>query len=362
MAQVLFNHYVNVSERWRIYYMRNLLPRGTPPGALAADDQRGLRCGDTASHRGVRRIGPENPAPCIGGLKMASNRSHLIERAAEELLRAGAAPQLARQDSAPNESTPDALPPARHPPPRLRGHPTLPLSALAKAGLVEAGAGRQKVAEEFRLVQAQLVRAAFPPEGGDPGFSNLLMVTSARPGEGKTFTALNLASGLARQGDRAVLLLDADGKRGSLTDMLGLAERPGLLDLALTPAEDPTTLIHPTDLAMMSFLPIGGQRSERTDILASEQMARSLRAIGRRFPDRLIVIDLSPCLSASDPAALAPYVGQILFVVEAERTQREEVEASLDLIQTCPSITLLLNKIRMSTPRSFATYAYAYTS
>jgi protein-tyrosine kinase len=293
---------------------------------------------------------------------MALNKSHLIERIAEELLRAGAAPHLASQVLEPNETISNGAAPTPNNPARLAGHPALPLSVLVKAGLVEAGAGRQKASEEFRLVQAQLVRAAFPPEGSDPGFTNLLMVTSARPGEGKTFTAMNLASGLARQGDRAVLLLDADGKRGSLTDMLGLAERPGLLDFAVTPSEDPATLIHPTDLANLSFLPVGGQPSERTDILASEQMARSLRAIGHRFPDRLIVIDLSPCLSASDPAALAPYVGQILFVIEAERTQREEVEASLDLIQACPSITLLLNKVRMSTPRSFANYAYAYTS
>ncbi|MBV8456673.1 MAG: hypothetical protein JO122_08665, partial [Acetobacteraceae bacterium] len=245
------------------------------------------------------------------------NKSHLIERIADELLRAGAAPHLASQVSEQNETTSNGAAPTPNHSARLAGHPTLPLSILVKAGLVEAGAGRQKASEEFRLVQAQLVRAAFPPEGSDPGFTNLLMVTSARPGEGKTFTALNVASGLARQGDRAVLLIDSDGKRGSLTDMLGLAERPGLLDFAVTPSEDPAILIHPTDLAMLSFLPIGGQRMERTDILASEQMARSLRAIGRRFPDRLIVIDLSPCLSASDPTALAPYVGQILFVIEA---------------------------------------------
>jgi protein-tyrosine kinase len=293
---------------------------------------------------------------------MATNKSHLIERIAEELLRAGAAPRLTTQAPAPNEATSAGAAPTPNHPARLAGRPALPLGILVKAGLVEAGAGRQKVSEEFRLVQAQLVRAAFPSEASDPGFSNLLMVTSARPGEGKTFTALNLASGLARQGDRAVLLLDADGKRGSLTDVLGLADRPGLLDLALTPPEDPATLIHPTDLANLSFIPVGGQLSGRTDILASEPMARSLRAIGRRFSDRLIVIDLSPCLCTSDPAALAPYVGQILFVIEAERTQREEVEASLDLIQACPSITLLLNKVRMSTPRSFASYAYAYTS
>ncbi len=89
---------------------------------------------------------------------------------------------------------------------------------------------------------------------------------------------------------------------------------------------------------------------------------RTLQSLGRRFPERLIVTDVSPCLSTSDPSALAPYVGQTVFVVEAESTQREEVEAALDLIQSCASVTLLLNKVRMSTPRSFGAYSYAYTS
>ncbi|MGH7154459.1 MAG: hypothetical protein ACREF3_11085, partial [Acetobacteraceae bacterium] len=66
--------------------------------------------------------------------------------------------------------------------------------------------------------------------------------------------------------------------------------------------------------------------------------------------------------STSDAATLSPAIGQVVFVVEAERTQREAVEASLDLIQTCPTITLLLNKVQMSTPRSFAAYSYAYSS
>ena len=292
------------------------------------------------------------------------NKLHLVERAAERLLRSGSVPDLTG-GAPPNGA--DGLPP-----PSASslvggasgsvGHPLIAASALVQTGLIEGKTARNRVSEEFRLVQSQVLRAAFAQPGGEAGFTNLLMVTSARPKEGKTFTALNLAASIARQGDRQVLLVDADAKRGSLCDSLGLGQAPGLLDLALAPLLDPLPFLRPTEISMLSFLPVGQQRGERPELFASDQMVRAMQALGRRFADRLVILDVSPCLSTSDPAAFAPVVGQILFVIEAERTQRDEVEASLDLIQTCPTITLLLNKVKMSTPRSFGVYSYSYTS
>jgi receptor protein-tyrosine kinase len=290
---------------------------------------------------------------------------HLVERAAERLRRAGAAPDLASTSPPPGAALPppDDLPtsPGSE---NLPAPPNPPLSlrTLAKTGLIAGKTARNRVSEEFRLVQSQVLRAAFAQPGGEAGFSNLLMVTSARPKEGKTFTAINLAASIARQGDRPVLLVDADAKTGSLGDSLGLTQSAGLLDLALAPHSDPLALLHPTEINTLSVLPVGQQRGERPELFASDQMVRAMQNLGRRFSDRLIILDVSPCLSTSDPATLAPVVGQILFVIEAERTQRDEVEASLDLIQTCPTITLLLNKVQMSTPRSFGVYSYAYTS
>lgn len=291
------------------------------------------------------------------------NKLHLVERAAERLLRSGSAPDLT--GGAPPAGT-EPVPPAASSlvgeAPTSPGHALIAASALVQTGLIEGKTARNRVSEEFRLVQSQVLRAAFAQPGGEAGFTNLLMVTSARPKEGKTFTALNLAASIARQGDRQVLLVDADAKRGSLCDALGLGQAPGLLDLALAPLLDPLPFLRPTEIGMLSFLPIGQQRGERPELFASDQMVRAMQALGRRFADRLVILDVSPCLSTSDPATLAPVVGQILFVIEAERTQRDEVEASLDLIQTCPTITLLLNKVKMSTPRSFGVYSYSYTS
>ncbi|MBW4090001.1 MAG: chromosome partitioning ATPase [Proteobacteria bacterium] len=232
---------------------------------------------------------------------------------------------------------------------------------LLAAGLAEEGGGHSRIAEEFRLVQQQVLRGAF---GADleTGLANLVMVTSSRPNEGKTFTAINLAFSIARRGDHKVLLVDADAKHGSLSDLLGIGEEPGLLDLAADPAMDAGPCLVGTPSERLSILPIGCQRARRGDVFASNNMMRVIQELGQRYADRLVVIDVAPCLSTSDPAMLAGVVGQVLFVVEAESTQRDEVESALDLIQTCPTITLLLNKVQMSTSRSFGAYSYSYSS
>ncbi len=233
--------------------------------------------------------------------------------------------------------------------------------SLERAGMVDWSRTRSRISEEFRLVQRQILRAAFGP-GAEPGFSNLLMVTSARPGEGKSFTSLNLAGSVARQGDHHVLLVDADSKRDSICYPLGLAEARGLLDLVANPKLDPAPLIVKTPIERLAMLPVGRERERSAELFSTKEMTRLIQSLGRRYADRLLILDAPPCLSTSDPAVLAPVVGQILFVVEADRTQRDEVEASLDLIQACPTITLVLNKQQISSRYTFGAYSSYYSS
>ena len=220
---------------------------------------------------------------------------------------------------------------------------------------------RTRISEEFRLVQRQIIRSAFGPSA-EPGFSNLLLVTSARPGEGKSFMASNLAGSIARQGDHHVLLVDADSKRDSICYSLGLAQARGLLDLAADAKLDPSLLIVRTPIERLSILPVGRERDRSAELFSTKEMTRLIQSLGRRFADRLLILDAPPCLSTSDPAVLAQVVGQILFVVEANRTQREEVEASLDLIQSCPTITMVLNKQQISSRYTFGAYSSYYSS
>jgi protein-tyrosine kinase len=243
----------------------------------------------------------------------------------------------------------------------LQGPASVDAVSLERAGMVDWSRTRTRISEEFRLVQRQIIRSAFGP-GAEPGFSNLLLVTSARPGEGKSFMATNLSGSIARQGDHHVLLVDADSKRDSICYSLGLAQARGLLDLAANPKLDPAPLIVKTPIERLSILPVGRERERSAELFSTKEMTRLIQSLGRRYADRLLILDAPPCLSTSDPAVLAQVVGQILFVVEADRTQRDEIEASLDLIQACPTITMVLNKQQISSRYTFGAYSSYYSS
>jgi receptor protein-tyrosine kinase len=315
--------------------------------------------------------------------------THLVERAAERLLQAGAlegsAAQLLEPHRAPAPATPTRSappPPARasaveadvlaapplvveadagSEPPHSPAHRVIEMTALERAGLFDWSHGRSRISEEFRLAQRQVLRGAFAPTA-EAGIANIVMVTSARPGEGKSFTSLNLAGSVALQGDHEVLLIDSDSKRDSICQVLGLADAPGVLDLAANPSLDPNDVILRTKIDNLLLLPVGRERGRSSELFASRDMTQLIQRLGRRYSSRLLILDAAPCLSTSDPAALAPVVGQILFVVEAERTQRDEVEAALDLIQACPSILLLLNKVQVSNRYTFGAYSNYYSS
>ncbi len=275
---------------------------------------------------------------------------HLIERAAARLASTGAI--QGGPGAAPADADAAAFLGVAPPSHDATPLPVVPRAALERAGLIAA---RGRAAEELWLIQRQVLRAAFrPADAGAP--PNLLMVTSARAGEGKSFTALNLAASVALQGDHPALLIDADPKGESLSARVGLREAPGLLDAA-EGGFDARRLEHPTALGRLSILPVGQTRGRGADLLASRSVAQLLHGLARRPAERLVVLDAPPCLANSDPAALAPMAGQIILVVEAERTQRAEVEAALDLIQDCPAVTLVLNKMRHDGGHAFGAYA-----
>jgi receptor protein-tyrosine kinase len=286
------------------------------------------------------------PAATPGGAQAA-----VLDRAAEAA--ALSAPAIAALGLRPGAVDPAAG--------LLQGPASVDAVSLERAGMVDWSRTRTRISEEFRLVQRQILRSAFGP-GAEPGFSNLLMVTSARPGEGKSFMSTNLSGSIARQGDHHVLLVDADSKRDSICYSLGLAQARGLLDLAANPKLDPAPLIVKTPIERLSILPVGRERERSAELFSTKEMTRLIQSLGRRYADRLLILDAPPCLSTSDPAVLSQVVGQILFVVEADRTQRDEIEASLDLIQACPTITMVLNKQQISSRYTFGAYSSYYSS
>jgi protein-tyrosine kinase len=239
---------------------------------------------------------------------------------------------------------------------------TLDLVTLERAGMVVGRKARTRISEEFRVTVGQILRSVRGSYTPGRGAGNLVMVTSARPGEGKSFSSLNIAGSIAQHTQREVLLVDIDAKQNALSDQLGIGDRPGLIDLALTPNLRIEDTIVRTIIPNLSFLPVGVRRVDSLEGGAEGTVARPITALierlGRRFANHIVLLDAPPCLSTSDPSTLAPFVGQVVMVVEAERTQRSEVLAALDLIKACPTITLMLNKIRVTTSYTFGAYHY----
>jgi Mrp family chromosome partitioning ATPase len=290
--------------------------------------------------------------------KPADRSPHIVERSAPQLARLAGLADLASSTRAPAE-----LRIANEPPLGQRRRATVGLApervdeaALLRAGIVPLGQGRSRVYEEFRIVQDQVLRllAAGGEATGQDG--QMVMVTSAAPGEGKSFVSANLAASLARCSDRAVLLVDTDPKPASLSRALGLSGRPGLLDIAAGRDEQGPITVYSTSIEGLAVLPLGGEATHRSMLAATGLVPGLLRRLSRHFPTHVIVLDAPPCLASSDASMLASLVDQIVVVIEAGKTQQDELEAALDLIQCCRNIALLLNKIRSDTGSGFGSY------
>lgn len=294
-------------------------------------------------------------------------RTHLVERAVEAMggmeardLRPSPQPQPPVSAPAAPAAAPP-LPPSPAPPPRpatAPAAPPIPLDVMIRAGLVAgpSGPGRSRISEEIAVVQHAVLRTVKATPSVDGRCGRMVMIASARPGEGKTFTALNLAAAIANSGARPVVLVDADGKHFSVSRLLGHAESAGLRLLTAEPNRTPQALLVPTAIPRLFFLPYGTHPAGQPVAAPGPMTTAALARLAAALPDHIIVLDTPPCLSTSDASILAPIVGQVVMVVEAERTQRAEVEAALDMVEACPNLQLLLNRAVLTANDTFGAY------
>ena len=233
---------------------------------------------------------------------------------------------------------------------------------LARYGITLPSSGRSRTVEEFRLVKRNLMTQL--AQGSSPGgqrSGRMIMVTSARPGEGKTFISLNLALAFASERDVKALLVDVDTQHSSMQTILGIPSEQGIVDVLAGTCELSDVLVQ-TNIPNLMVLPSGRGGPHVPELFSSNQMAVVMAEMTRRFADRYIIIDTPPCMASSDAAALAPLVGQIVFIVEAHHTQQVEIEASLSMLSACPRISLLLNKSDTLSGEHFRSYEYYYHS
>ncbi len=238
----------------------------------------------------------------------------------------------------------------------------VPVEAMRRAGLAVFGAERTRVMEEWRVIASTLLRRQ-PKRQAGGGMGNVLMVTSSRAREGKSFCALNLAATIANNRQAPTVLIDLDAKLNALSKLLGLADRPGLLDLIEQPSLPVAAVLVNTAVPNLQLMPLGGlaaSSSQGSEAGVTFPLIKALERVARQLADRLIVFDTAPCLATGDAAALAPLVGQIAMVVEAEATQKNDLDAALTLLTPCPTISLVLNKVRNQRSGHFGVETYGY--
>ena len=234
------------------------------------------------------------------------------------------------------------------------------LAHLAEIGMVTPDRPRSAIAEEYRVIKRPLLRnaTAVGPAQIDDG--NLIMVSSALPSEGKTFCAINLAISMAMELDYTVLLVDADVSRPTVLNQLGLPPERGLMDALAGDVTDLSDVLLRTNIEKLTLLPAGMPHARATELLASEAMTQLLEQMSNRYPDRIIIFDSPPLLVTTESRVLATHLGQIVMVVEAERTTHSTVRQALATIENCPVKLMVLNKSRERGPGSYYGYGYGY--
>ena len=232
------------------------------------------------------------------------------------------------------------------PPPANPDEAIIDRGRLAEAGMIVPGAPIGPLAEEFRLVKRQLfVTRRRLEQGGERDKSRTLLVCSARPGDGKTFCAINLALSMAAERDTEVLLVDADVAKPDVCRRLGLPAGPGLLDALYDASIDPEALVVRTDVPHLSVLSSGEKTAMDTELLASARTRDVVARLLAADPRRIVIFDSPPALAASPAAVLAMLVGQVMLVVRADRTPESEVSAAVALLDGCEHIGLVLNAV-----------------
>jgi len=222
----------------------------------------------------------------------------------------------------------------------------LDFERLDKSGFLVPDTSHLRLAEEYRVIKRPILMNAFNKGAVPVDKGNLVIVTSSVEGEGKTYTALNLAMSIGMELDCTVLLVDADIIMRSLTKTLGLEKETGLVDALHDRNIDLGDLILATNIDRLKILPAGRSTKNPTELLSSSRMERITKELSGRYSDRIILFDAPPVLAATETSAIIHHMGQVIVVVESSRTPTDMIQSCIEHIESDKVIGMVLNKSR----------------
>jgi protein-tyrosine kinase len=229
----------------------------------------------------------------------------------------------------------------------------IPVDRLRAEGRLPSADIARQTDEEMRRIKWPLLHAIQGRGGAVPTRNNVILVTSAVAGEGKSFTSLNLALSIARDRELWVILVDGDVARSGLTPALGLVDRPGLNDVLDDASLDVSSVTYQTDVDGLFFVPAGKWHEQSAVLFAGSRMPQVIEALGERVGNGVIILDSPPLLATNEAQAVTRYVGQVLLVVRADSTEQRTVLDAIALVDKSTPVSAILNWVEDTALRKY---------
>ena len=229
---------------------------------------------------------------------------------------------------------------------------------LESKGFVALSRKRTLINEEFRSIKRKILNNAFGGLAKTLHHANLVFVSSSRPNEGKTFTAVNLALSIALEQDKTVLLVDADVLKPSVSKTLEIGANVGLIEYLTGEEKDVSSVIYHTNIENLKVIPAGLPHHLSNELLSSDKMQKLCKEFASRYPDRIVVFDCPPLLGVNETALMAEQCGQGVIVVEEYKSKVSEVKQAVDLLPETMAVGFVLNKV--TDPTETQGYGYYY--
>lgn len=231
---------------------------------------------------------------------------------------------------------------------------------LESRGFLIDDGTRKSIKDEFRQIKRKLLNNAFGASSKTLNNSNLVMVSSSKPNEGKTFISINLALSIALEQDKTVLLIDADVLRPSINRELGFEQVPGLIEYLLGQKNDISEIMYGTNIDKLKVIPAGEPHHLSNELLASDRMDSFAKELAQRYPDRIVIFDCPPLIGVTETLVLANLMGQALVVVEESKTLLADIEKATENLNEDLALGLVLNKAIRSHKDMYGYYGYGY--
>ena len=232
----------------------------------------------------------------------------------------------------------------------------LDLERLEQMNFVSLTPERRVINEEFRVIKRKLLNNAFGGLSHTLKHPNLIMVSSSRPGEGKTFNAVNLALSMALEKDKTVLLVDADVLRPMVSKTLDFSADNGLTDYLSSDELDVEDVLLSTNVDRLKLIAAGRPHHLSTELLASEKMMKLATEFATRYPDRVVIFDAPPLLGVNETAVLASMCGQCVVVVEENESKLAEIDQAVALLPEDLAVGFVINKAHRNQGKGYGYY------